>query len=114
MGQAKRKQAAPQAPPQPSKTWAATVTGWLASVKFAVVVVIIIAAACVIGTLLPQGADVAKYLQQNPSAQGRMDLFRTLGLTHVFYSWWFVALLGTLAASVATCSARRFATRSKR
>lgn len=110
MGQAKRKQAAQQAPVAPRKSPAATVAGWLASVKFAVVVVIIIAAACVVGTLLPQGADVAKYLQQNPAAQGRMDLFRVLGLTHVFYSWWFVALLCTLAASVATCSTRRFAT----
>ncbi len=39
-----------------------------------------------------------------------MDLFGKLGLTHVFYSVWFIGLLGTLAASVAVCSTRRFAT----
>lgn len=59
-------------------------TDTLASVKFAVTVVVIIAAACVAGTIRPQW--------------------------NVFYSWWFVALLATLSASVATCSVRRFAT----
>jgi hypothetical protein len=73
-------------------------------------VVIIIAVACVAGTLIPQGADVAKYLRHYPDAAGRMDLFGKLGLTHVFYSVWFIGLLGTLAASVAVCSSRRFAT----
>jgi hypothetical protein len=82
----------------------------LASVRFAVTVVIIIAVACVAGTLIPQGADVAKYLRQYPDAAGRMDLFSKLGLTHIFYSVWFIGLLCTLAASVAVCSTRRFAT----
>jgi hypothetical protein len=79
-------------------------------VKFAVTMVIIIAVACVAGTLIPQGADVAKYLRHYPDAAGRLDLFGKLGLTHVFYSVWFIGLLGTLAASVAVCSSRRFAT----
>jgi hypothetical protein len=82
----------------------------LASVKFAVTVVIIIAVACVAGTLIPQGADVAKYIRHYPDASNRLDLFGKLGLTHVFYSVWFIGLLCTLAASVAVCSSRRFAT----
>jgi len=82
----------------------------LASIKFAVTVVIIIAVACIAGTLIPQGADVAKYLRHYPDAAGRLDLLGKLGLTHVFYSVWFIGLLGTLAASVAVCSSRRFAT----
>lgn len=92
------------------KSFIASVVDRLASVKFAVTVVIIIAAACVAGTLIPQGADVAKYIRHYPDAAGRMDLFGKLGLTHVFYSVWFIGLLGTLAASVAVCSSRRFAT----
>lgn len=95
---------------KPPRSLKATVLDTLASVKFAVAVVIVIAVACVVGTLLPQGADVARFLQKNPAAQGRMDLLGTLGLTHVFNSWWFIGLLCTLAASVATCSTRRFAT----
>ena len=82
----------------------------LASVKFAVAVVIIIAVACVVGTLLPQGADVAAYLRRNPAAASRMELFGSLGLTHVFHSLWFVGLLCVLASSVAVCSTRRFLT----
>ena len=82
----------------------------LALVKFAVTVVVLIAIACIVGTALPQGAEVQKFLAQNPSAADRMKLFGTLGLTHVFFSWWFIGLLGVLSASIATCSARRFAT----
>jgi cytochrome c biogenesis protein ResB len=82
----------------------------LASVKFAVTVVIIIAAACVAGTLIPQGADVAKYIRHYPDAAGRMDWSGKLGLTHVFYSVWFIGLLCTLALSVAVCSSRRLTT----
>src|ERR1043166_320119 len=82
----------------------------LASVKFAVMVVVLIAVACVLGTIIPQGAEVAGYLRKHPAAADRMELFGTLGLTHVYSSWWFLALLCVLASTVATCSTRRFAT----
>jgi cytochrome c biogenesis protein ResB len=82
----------------------------LASVKFAVAVVIIIAAVCVIGTILPQGTDAAAFVEKNPAAADRMKLFAALGLTHVFFSRWFIALLCLLALSVMVCSTRRFAT----
>lgn len=82
----------------------------LASVKFAVSVVILIALACIVGTILPQGSDVARFVEKNPAAADRMELFSKLGLTHVFYSKWFVGLLCVLSASVATCSVRRFST----
>jgi cytochrome c biogenesis protein ResB len=72
--------------------------------------VVIIAVVCVAATLLPQGAEVAGYLRKNPSAAPRMELFEKLGLTHIFYSWWFAVLLCVLASSVAVCSTRRFAT----
>jgi hypothetical protein len=86
------------------------VSDTLASVKFAVTVVVLIAIACVVGSILPQGADVPKYLAKNPAATARMDLLSKFGLTNVFFSWWFIALLCTLAASVFVCSTRRFAT----
>lgn len=82
----------------------------LASVRFAVTVVVIIAIACIAGTLIPQGTDVAKYVRRYPDAAARMELFGTLGLTHIFCSLWFIGLLGILASSVAVCSTRRFDT----
>lgn len=80
----------------------------LASLKFALVILLLIAAACVVGTLLPQGAEVAKFLQKNPAAQARMELFNVLGLTRVFSCWWFILLLCLLALSLSACTYRRF------
>ena len=94
----------------PKKSLTASVFDRLASVKFAVGVVIVIAVACVAGTILPQGADVARYLARNSEATTRFDLLNKLGLTHVFASWWFIGLLCVLSASVTVCSTRRFAT----
>jgi hypothetical protein len=94
----------------PREAFTASVVDGLASVKFAVTVVTIIAIACVAGTLIPQGTDVAKYVGRSPDAAGRLELFGKLGLTHVFYSVWFIGLLCTLSASVVVCSSRRFVT----
>jgi cytochrome c biogenesis protein ResB len=104
MGQANNKLNAP------TRTFITLVFDRLASVKFAVMVVVAIAVACITGTLIPQGTDVAKYIRQNPDAAGRLELFGKFGLTHVFYSLWFIGLLCTLAATVAVCSTRRFTT----
>jgi cytochrome c biogenesis protein ResB len=82
----------------------------LASAKFAVAVIVVIAVACVAGTLLPQGAAAAAYVEKNPAAAERFALFARLGLTHVFSAWWFVGLLCVLATTVMVCSTRRFAT----
>ena len=94
----------------PTKSFITRVLDRLASVKFAVAVVIVIAIACVAGTLIPQGTDVARYTSRYPDAADRTELFGKLGLTHVFRSAWFIGLLCTLAATVAVCSTRRFTT----
>jgi len=82
----------------------------LASVRFAVGVVIVIAIACILGTVLPQGAEAAGYLRRNPGAAHWIDILARLGLTHVFTAWWFIGLLALLSATVATCSVRRIFT----
>ena len=92
------------------RSLASRVVDQLASVKFAVTVVVIIAVACIAGTLIPQGTDVAKHTRLYPAATDRMELLGKLGLTHVFYSVWFIGLLCTLASTVTVCSTRRFVT----
>lgn len=82
----------------------------LVSVKFAVTVIIVVAVACVVGTLLPQDGEVGAYVQRHPGAVHQMELLGRLGLTQVFSSWWFLALLCLLASTVAACSTRRLAT----
>jgi hypothetical protein len=77
-------------PQRPDKSVPARLMDVLTNVKFAVSVVVLVAVACVVGMLLPQGMDAYRYVQANPSAATRMNLVASLGLTDVFDSRWFV------------------------
>jgi len=77
------------------------------SLRFAVAIVVLLTIACVLGTLLPQGPAVDKYLQAYPETHGRMELLGFLGLTNIYSAWWFIGLLGLLAASLGLCTLRR-------
>ena len=79
----------------------------LASLPFASSLVTVIAVACIVGTLVPQGGEVAKLLQKHPEAEGRVALLNFLGLTHVFTCWWFILLLCLLCASLMVCASLR-------
>lgn len=81
----------------------------LSSLKFALSVVVLIALACIAGTVIPQGTQVAAYLERHPDAHGLLHALGLLGLTRVFHTWWFVVLLFILAASLTVCTARRYA-----
>ena len=80
----------------------------LASVRFAVLIVALIAVACAAGTLVPQGSEAARYLEAHPEAAQRFAVFEAVGLTAVYTSWWFIGLLFVLSASVLACSSKRF------
>lgn len=87
------------------------ILGGLSSLKFALVVVLLIALACVAGSVIPQGgSQVSAYLARRPDSLRAMEALTRLGLTRVYYSWWFVGLLFLFAASLAACTARRYAT----
>ncbi len=92
-----------------TKSVAARITGVLASVPFASVVVALIAVVCIVGTLLPQGSQVQQYLAAHPQREGLMSALDFSGLTHVFSAWWFVGLLLLLSASLSVCSYKRYA-----
>ncbi len=95
--------------------------GLLTSVRFAVVQIIAIALAGVVGIIVPQlpGAALrspADYAEQmeilrarvEPSlGPGLTDLFAALGFFHVFSAWWFTALLALLAVSIVVCTLDR-------
>lgn len=95
----------PQNPVWDSSLW---LINFLGSVPFAIIVIALITIACIVGTLLPQGDAVAKYLLKNPDGKVRMELFGLLGLTRVYSAAWFLALLGLLSASLAACTFRRY------
>lgn len=80
---------------------------FLTSMKFALAIVGLIALACAVGTFLPQGAEVAEYLKKNPDAEHCLGWFTRVGLTDVFFSWWFLALLAILSGNLLVCVSRR-------
>ncbi|MGD1002318.1 MAG: cytochrome c biogenesis protein ResB [Candidatus Brocadiia bacterium] len=83
--------------------WVRRVIRGLKSIRFAIVLMALIAAASIVGTLIEQGlylpeAAIARY--------GRVvgSLIVLLGLNHLYVTWWFLGLLGLLALSVAACT----------
>jgi len=97
------------------------VYGLLTSVRFAVVQIVAIALAGVVGIIVPQLPGIASrspadYAEQmeilrarvEPSlGPGLTDAFEALGLFGVFTAWWFTALLALLALSIVVCTLDR-------
>lgn len=83
------------------------ITRVLGSLGFALTVVLLLALACIAGTLIPQGAQAEGYLAR-PGGHALLKALASLGFTRVFHAWWFVALLFALAASLLVCTGRRY------
>lgn len=75
------------------------------SIKTAILLLIFIILASGIGTFIPQGLLPGGYLRR--FNQPTYNLFRLLGLTDVYHSWWFIVLLILLWMSIFTCTLRR-------
>jgi len=78
---------------------------FFASVKLAIVLLIILAAAAVIGTLLPQGEAAPFYFQHYPAPLSRLIL--AFQLDNLYSSYWFVGLLLALGVNLVVCSLKR-------
>ena len=75
----------------------------LRSIRFAIILMALIAVACLVGTLIVQGPyDPDKAISHYGRALGL--LVGLLGLNHLYGAWWFVGLLFLLALSIATCA----------
>jgi len=95
--------------------------GLLTSVRFAVVQIVAIALAGVVGIILPQLPSVAftsvsDYLSQMEKVRARLEpslgagavgVLERLGLFRVFSAWWFTLLLALLAVSIVVCTLDR-------
>jgi len=86
---------------RPNIVWA-----FFSSVKLTVALLIILATASVVGTLIPQTEGVAEFAQGLSPAM--LKLFVTLDLFDVYHSLWFRILLGALTANIVICSLDRF------
>ncbi len=83
---------------------------FFASVKVAVVIIVLIALSAVIGTILPQenfipSANPAAFYSQNYGTFG--EFYYKMGFSHMYTSWWFVSLLLALGVSLVICSLER-------
>ncbi|MGD8742535.1 MAG: cytochrome c biogenesis protein ResB [Granulosicoccaceae bacterium] len=74
---------------------------FLGSMNLAITVLVAIAIAAVIGTVLQQNQAYSAY--QIKFGPFWFDVFKTLGLFDVYKAWWFLALLGFLLLSTSVC-----------
>jgi cytochrome c biogenesis protein len=83
----------------------AIILGWLASLKLTLFVFFALAAASVIGTLLPQGVGTAELHKHfSPAMASIIDL---LGFNNLYHSSWFRFLLILLCTNLLVCTIDR-------
>ena len=93
-----------QAPsPAAQPGWVRRVIRGLKSIRLAIVLMALIAAASIVGTLVEQEPyDSRTRPSRATAALGPLVVL--LGLNHLYGAWWFLGLLGLLALSVAACT----------
>jgi len=72
-----------------------------ASMPLAIVLLMVLAIASMIGTVLLQNQDQTDYLTQFGPVW--YWVFRSLGLFDMYHAWWFIGLLGFLMVSLSFC-----------
>ena len=78
----------------------------LFSMKTAIVILLVLIAACVAGSVIPQGEAESYYTGTYPGNPSRLILL--LGLDDVFHSPWFAALTAFLCLNLLGCNLLRF------
>lgn len=76
----------------------------LGSMRFAVAILVIVALAACIGSIVPQNAGPAAYVSQYGTTWTAVLVF--LGMTDVYHASWFGALLVVMSTSTAICVVR--------
>ncbi|MCI6866340.1 MAG: cytochrome c biogenesis protein ResB, partial [Lachnospiraceae bacterium] len=75
---------------------------FLCSMKFAIILLVVIVLVCTVGSVVPQGKDASWYTANySRQAAGAVMLF---GLDDVFHSWWFIVLTLFLCMNLLLCS----------
>ena len=77
------------------------------SVKLAIVLFIFLALTTLIGTILPQEPTVGTAEILEKYGRQKYDFFKGFGLTDVFHSWWYLALLTTLGINLIVASFKK-------
>ncbi len=84
---------------------------YFSSVKLAIVLLIIITLASILGTLVPQQRTPAEYAAR----YGQLaPLLITLEVTRLYHSWWFLGLLFLFSLNIAVCTLTRLGSKWRR
>ncbi len=89
------------APMSKSSHFSRIIINRLGSMPLAITLLVVLALASVIGTVLQQNQSQQDYLQQFGPLW--YWLFRSLGLFDMYHTWWFLTLLGFLMVSLSFC-----------
>ncbi|WP_321846219.1 cytochrome c biogenesis protein ResB [Paraburkholderia bannensis] len=76
----------------------------LSSMRFAIALLVVLAIASIIGTVLTQDDPYPNYVNQFGPFWA--DIFRSLSLYTVYSAWWFMTILGFLVVSISLCVIR--------
>ena len=75
------------------------------SLKLAIFVIIILASASIIGTIIEQNQPLEKYRQFY--SDGTIRIFESIGLFDMYHSWWFLLLLVLFTVNLICCTLDR-------
>ncbi|MCX6559871.1 MAG: cytochrome c biogenesis protein ResB [Candidatus Aminicenantes bacterium] len=84
---------------------------FFSSLRLAIALLIFLAVASVIGTLIPQARSVEEYAARYGAASG---LLIKLQLTGLYHSLWYLALLGLLGLNIIVCTLTRLGGKIRR
>ena len=84
-----------------TKTW-----DFLTSLKLVVILLLILSALSIAGTVIEQNRPLQEYYRFYQP--GTVALFMKLGLFDMYHSWWFVACLSLLALNITACTMDRY------
>jgi hypothetical protein len=84
----------------------AKIWNFLTSLKLVVILLLILSALSIAGTLIEQNKPIQEYYRfYQPRT---VQLFNKLGLFDMYHSWWFVARLSLLALNIIVCTMDRY------
>ena len=78
---------------------------FLKGMPFSFILLAVIAAACVLGSVIPQGQTLSYYMETYGARKG--NLIAAFSLDRVFSCWWFIALAALLCFNLILCSISR-------
>ncbi|MCK5310791.1 MAG: cytochrome c biogenesis protein ResB [Desulfobacteraceae bacterium] len=90
---------------QKNKKISSQIWDFFASVKLAIIVLILIAATSIIGTIIPQNAGESFYLHNY--GESTFKFFSMLNFFDMYHAWWFLLLLFLLVINLIACSIDR-------